>query len=77
MYITLYLLSIILACTEGYGYYSTLCYTTTPTGVRVCGSDYDNRGTNASGLPQAQAVVLLLGEHWWLVVGVFHIHYHL
>lgn len=47
------------------------------TGVRVCGTHHNHRGADASSLPQAQAVVLLLGKHWNLVIHVVHINDHL
>lgn len=47
------------------------------TRVRVCGTHHNHRGADASGLSQAQPVVLLLGEHRYLVIGIVHIYDHL
>lgn len=47
------------------------------TSVRVCGTHHNHRGANASGLLKAQTVVLLLGEHWHLIIGIVHIYDHL
>lgn len=43
------------------------------TGVRVGGAHHDHGRADPGGLSEAQAVVLLLGEHRHLVVGVVHI----
>ena len=47
------------------------------TSVGVCGAHHNHRGADASRFPQTQTVVLLLGEHWHLVVGIIHIYDHL
>lgn len=44
------------------------------TGVGICGTHHNHRGANASGLPQAQAVVLLLSKDRKLVIRVIHIN---
>lgn len=44
------------------------------TSVRICGPHHYHRGTDACRLPEAQTVVLLLGEHWHLVVCVVHVY---
>lgn len=43
------------------------------TGVRVGGAHHDHGRADPGGLSEAQTVVLLLGEHRHLVVGVVHI----
>jgi len=47
------------------------------TSVGVGGAHHNHRGANASCLPKAQTVVLLLGKHRQLVVGIIHIYDHL
>lgn len=47
------------------------------TRVRVCCTDHDHGGANASSFPEAKAVVLLLGKHWHLIIGIIHIYDHL
>lgn len=45
--------------------------------ISVCGSDNDDRCADTRGLSEPQAAVLLLREHWGLVVDILHVHYHL
>lgn len=47
------------------------------TGVGVGGAHYDHRGSDSGGFSQAQTVVLLLGEYWHLIIGIFNIYDHL
>lgn len=47
------------------------------TSVGVCGAHHNHRGADTSRLPQAQAVVLLLGKHGGLIIGIVNINDHL
>lgn len=47
------------------------------TSITVSGTHHNHRGADASGLSQAQTVVLLLGKHRHLIIGIVYVYDHL